>query len=150
MKLKTESKEIETAAGQMKLIILRPADQDAPLPGILRIHGGGYVTGMAAMVHYSCGMFLAHEFGAVVVSPEYRLATAAPYPAALDDCYAALCWMNSHADELNIDRTKIVVGGESAGGGLAAAVCGFHLDRLHTYPYSICALFRSLITVRVP
>ena len=54
---------------------------------------------------------LAERYGAVVVSPEYRLAGEAPYPAALEDCYAALVWMYEHADELGIDQTKIVVGG---------------------------------------
>ena len=113
----------------MKLIILKPAEQNDPLPGILWIHGGGYVTGMAAMVHYSCGMYLAQKYGAVVISPEYRLAGEAPYPAALDDCYAALCWMYSHAGESNILQDRIVVGGESAGGGLAAAVCLYARDQ---------------------
>ena len=129
MKLQTESKEIETSTGQMKLIILRPAEQNGLVPGILWIHGGGYVTGKAAMVHYSCGMYLAQKYGAVVVSPEYRLATEAPYPAALEDCYAALCWMNSHSVELGICQDRIIVGGESAGGGLAAAVCLYARDQ---------------------
>ena len=129
MILKTESREIETTAGQMKLIILRPVEQNIPLPGILWIHGGGYVTGMAAMVHCSCGMYLAQKYGAVVISPEYRLAGEAPYPAALEDCYAALRWMVSHLKELNIRPDRIVVGGESAGGGLAAAVCLYARDQ---------------------
>ena len=129
MILKTESGEIETAGGQMKLVILRPAGQNGQLPGILWIHGGGYVTGKAAMVHYSCGMYLAQKYGAVVVSPEYRLATEATYPAALEDCYAALCWMNSHSVELGIRQDRIIVGGESAGGGLAAAVCLYARDQ---------------------
>ena len=57
------------------------------------------------------------------MSPEYRLALQVPYPAALEDCYAALLYMHLHADELGIDRNRIVVGGESAGGGLAVATC---------------------------
>ena len=110
---------------KMKLIILRYGKG----PGILWIHGGGYVTGMAAMIYYSRGKMLAKKYGGVVVSPEYRLAKKAPYPAALEDCYAALKYMYDHADELGIDRSRIIVGGESAGGGLAAALCQYARDQ---------------------
>lgn len=63
--------------------------------------GGGYVTGMAGMVHFSRGEELAKRFGAVVLSPEYRLAGRARYPAALEDCYAALKYMSAHALEMD-------------------------------------------------
>ena len=109
----------------MKLIILTYGKG----PGILWIHGGGYVMGMAAMVYYSKGRMLAGHYGGVIVSPEYRLATKAPYPAALEDCYAALKYMYDHADELGVDRNRIIVGGESAGGGLAAAICLYARDK---------------------
>ena len=128
--MKRELLRIDTPSGKLKLIVLRPDGQpeeqtagQEQMPGILWIHGGGYAVGMAAMVYKSCGRLLAEEFGAVVVSPEYRLASQAPYPAALEDCYAALLYMHLHADELGIDRKRIVVGGESAGGGLAVATC---------------------------
>ncbi len=107
----------------MACLVLRPEAAAAPVPGILWIHGGGYVLGMAGMVRMSCGKLLAKKFGAVVLSPEYRLAGKAPYPAALDDCCAALEYLWDHAEALGIDRDRIIVGGESAGGGLAAAVC---------------------------
>lgn len=116
---------IETSDGRMKLIILTYGRG----PGILWIHGGGYVLGMASMVTYSMGRMLASKYGGVVVSPEYRLAKKAPYPAALEDCYAALKYMYDHSDELGIDRNRIIVGGESAGGGLAAAVCQYARDK---------------------
>ena len=115
--------------GRQRLIILHPAGQSGPLPGILWIHGGGYMTGMAAMVYASCGRMLARKYGAVVVSPGYRLAWKKPYPAALDDCYAALEYMAGHAEELGIRKDQLIVGGESAGGGLAAAVCLAARDR---------------------
>lgn len=121
---------IDGPGGKRKLIILRyPSRQTGRLPGILWIHGGGYVLGAAAMVYYSMGRMLARQYGGVVISPEYRLAKQAPYPAALEDCYAALKYLYDHADELGIDRSRIIVGGESAGGGLAAAVCMFARDR---------------------
>ena len=109
----------------MKLIILKYGKG----PGILWIHGGGYVMGMAAMVHASMGKLLARKYGGVVVSPEYRRARRAPYPAALKDCYAALKYMAAHAEELGFERERLVVGGESAGGGLAAALCQYARDK---------------------
>ena len=139
---------IETGGGEMKMKVLEPKEADGPVPGILWIHGGGYITGGNYMVLVSCGKMLAERYGAVVVSPEYRLAREAPYPAALEDCYAALVWMYEHADELGIDRTRIVVGGESAGGGLTAAVCLYARDKgkvpialqLPLYPMLDCEL----------
>ncbi len=128
MKLKTEIRHIPIESGSMKVILLRPADAAVSVPGILWIHGGGYVLGMASMVHFSQGKMLAQKYGAVVISPEYRLAKKASYPAALNDCYAALRYLYDNADELGIDRNRIVVGGESAGGGLAAAVCLYARD----------------------
>jgi acetyl esterase/lipase len=117
--------EIDRPDGKMKLIIL----QYGRGPGILWIHGGGYYLGMAEMVYVSKGRMLAKYYGGTVVSPEYRLAGQAPYPAALEDCYRALKYMYDHAEELGFDRNRIIVGGESAGGGLAAAVCMYARDR---------------------
>ena len=116
---------IHSPGGKLKLIILTYGKGH----GILWIHGGGYVLGMASMVYYSMGKMLAKKYGGVVVSPEYRLAKKAPYPAALEDCYAALKYMYDHADELGIDKDCIIVGGESAGGGLCAALCMLARDR---------------------
>ena len=129
MRLKREIRRVKGPACPEKLIILRPAKQDGPLPGILWIHGGGYMTGMASMVYASCGRMLARKYGAVVVSPGYRLAWRKPYPAALEDCYSALEYMAEHAEELGIRPDQLIVGGESAGGGLAAAVCLYARDR---------------------
>ena len=116
---------IDTPGGKMKLIILRHGEG----PGILWIHGGGYVTGMSEMVYVSMGRMLAKHYGGTVVSPEYRLAKKAPYPAALEDCYATLKYMYDNAEELGFDKNRIIVGGESAGGGLAAAVCRYARDK---------------------
>ena len=120
---------IDTGAGRMKARILRPKEADGPVPGILWIHGGGYMLGGSYMLDMSCGKLLAKEYGAVVVCPDYRLAGKAPFPAALEDCYAALEWMYENADELGIDRKRIIVGGESAGGGLTVAVCLYNRDK---------------------
>lgn len=98
---------------------------DAPThagrPGVVWIHGGGYIGGTPAQDHALCAR-IARETGGVVVSVDYRLAPAHRFPAALDDCATALAWLRAHAEELGVDRTRIAVGGASAGGGLAACL----------------------------
>ena len=126
---KTLSSRIKTEGGTMRMRVLQPKKAEGPVPGILWIHGGGYMLGGSYMVDMSCGKMLAEKYGAVVVCPNYRLAGKAPYPAALEDCYAALEWMYANADELGIDKTRIFVGGESAGGGLTVAVCLWARDK---------------------
>ena len=123
---------IPSPGGTMKLLILQPTHRPKPLhetPGILWIHGGGYAVGMASMVYMSRAIDLVKKYGAVVVTPEYRLAGEAPYPAALEDCYAALKYLKEHANELGCDSKRIMVGGESAGGGLTAALCMYSRDK---------------------
>ena len=129
MKLSSEKRMIAGPGGAMRLVILRPAEMIGRVPGILWIHGGGYTMGTADMVIVSRGADAARRYGAVVVSPEYRLAGQAPYPAALEDCYAALLWLKEHAEELGVRDDQLMVGGESAGGGLTAAVCMAARDR---------------------
>lgn len=116
---------ITISAGRRRIpaLVLSPKTAPVRATGVLWIHGGGYVLGMKEMVHMSRAVDLVKRFGAVVMSPGYRLAFAAPFPAALDDCYEALLYMKSHAAELGIRDDQIMVGSESAGGGLCAAVC---------------------------
>ena len=120
-----KSVKIKIACGdnRIPLLVLSPESGAKDAPGVLWLHGGGYISGMKEMVYMSRAVDLVKGFGAVVVSPGYRLAISKPYPAALDDCYAALLWMKAHARELNIRSDQLMVGGESAGGGLCAAVC---------------------------
>lgn len=116
----------------LKLLILRPITNRKPkehTPGLLWIHGGGYAVGMAGMVYMSRALDLVKSHGAVVVTPEYRLAGKAPYPAALEDCYTALKYLRDHAEELGCNRDQLMVGGESAGGGLTAALCMYARDK---------------------
>ena len=123
---------INSTGGKIDLLILRPitnAKPKAKTPGILWIHGGGYVTGMAGMIYMSRAIHLVKKYGAVVVTPEYRLSKEAPYPAALEDCYAALTYLKEHADELGVNDSQLMVGGESAGGGLTAALCMYARDK---------------------
>ncbi|MFD6672876.1 alpha/beta hydrolase [Rhodococcus zopfii] len=88
---------------------------------VLEIHGGGFVLGSAAQSD-GLNTVIARRTGAVVVSVDYRLAPEHPYPAAVDDCYAALSWIASSAAHLDIDPDRIVLVGDSAGAGLAASV----------------------------
>jgi len=123
---------IKSAGRPLKLLILQPTDRTQPkerTPGILWIHGGGYATGMAEMVYMSRALNLVKRYGAVVIAPEYRLSSCAPYPAALEDCYAALRYLKDHAHELGVNDARLMVGGESAGGGLTAALCMYARDK---------------------
>ena len=92
--------------------------------GVLWLHGGGYIAGMKEMVHMSRAVDLVKRFGAVVLSPrDTGSRCAPPYPAALDDCYASLLYLKANAASLGVRADQLMVGGESAGGGLCAAVC---------------------------
>lgn len=115
--------------GGIPAIVVRPREAVHNAPGILWIHGGGYILGMKEMVYMSRALDLVKEFSAVVVSPDYRLALHAPYPAALQDCYRTLLYMKRRASKLGINPNQIMVGGESAGGGLCAALCMLARDR---------------------
>ena len=118
---------IQTPAGRVRLMVFRPKNAK-PTVGLLWIHGGGYATGMAEMAYFTRPLALVKRYGAVVVSVDYRLSVKAPYPAALEDCYEALKWTAEHAQELGFEAQNLFVGGESAGGGLTAALCMYARD----------------------
>lgn len=100
---------------------------------LLWIHGGGYVIGKPEQSDAVCGRF-AKELGILVIAVDYRLAPEHPFPAPLEDCYAALSWMHAHAGELRINPDRLVIGGDSAGGGLAAALAQLTRDRKQIKP----------------
>ncbi|MBG0855773.1 alpha/beta hydrolase [Streptomyces spinoverrucosus] len=108
--------------------VYTPSGQDGPRPGVLYIHGGGFVFGAPKTFDASTTR-MAAEAGVVVVSVDYRLAPENPYPAGLDDCYAALLWVAKSATELGIAPDRLAVYGESAGAGLAAALTLLTRDR---------------------
>jgi acetyl esterase/lipase len=108
------------AVGAASVRIYRPAELRSD-GAVLWIHGGGFVIGTAKMDDARCSRY-ALEFGAVVVSVDYRLSPEHPFPAPLDDCFAAWTWLQEHADGVGVDPQRVVVGGESAGGGLAATL----------------------------
>lgn len=104
----------------VQVTITRPRKHSENMPAIFWIHGGGLVSGNRFMEAGSTDRWV-EMHGAVVVSVEYRLAPEHPAPAAIDDCFAAWKWMINYAEMLKVDKTQVVIGGNSAGGGLAAA-----------------------------
>lgn len=111
----------------IQVLVVRPVGLTAPAPGAYTIHGGGMVVGdfhgvAAELVELA-------EMGVIGVSPEYRLAPEHPHPAPAEDCYAGLVWTAAHAADLGIDPGRLLVGGSSAGGGLAAAMALMARDR---------------------
>ena len=105
--------------GELPIRIYDPATR-AQAPAIAYFHGGGWVVGDLDTHDASCRK-LAAETGAVVLSVDYRLAPEHPFPAALEDCYAALDWLAANAESIGADPDRLVVAGDSAGGNLAAA-----------------------------
>jgi acetyl esterase/lipase len=108
--------------------VYEPPLRAEPAPCLVYFHGGGFIAGDLDTEDVRC-VRLARDAGCVVVSVDYRLAPQHPFPAALDDCYAALLWTSGMDEQLNIDRTRLGVGGPSAGGALAAAVALMARDR---------------------
>ncbi|NYD35098.1 alpha/beta hydrolase [Actinomycetospora corticicola] len=105
--------------GPVRVLLARPpVPTTGAAPGVLVLHGGGFVMGSADM-SATLAAGLADALGAVVAVPDYRLAPEHPYPAALDDCAAALDWLAARPD---VDPARVALHGMSAGGGLAAAL----------------------------
>jgi len=115
-------------APAIALSIFLPQDAPRPLPCIYHMHGGGYIAGASAdlePLHYP----LARELGTAIISVDYRLAPETIFPGAIEDCYAGLRWVFEHCGELNLDPKRIGLMGQSAGGGLAAALALLVRDR---------------------
>jgi acetyl esterase len=106
----------------------RPRATSGPLPTVVFFHGGAFIIGDPETEESRCLRYSA-EAGCLVVSVDYRLAPEHPFPAAVDDCYAALEWTVAEAAGLDADPDRLAVGGSSAGGGLAAAVAQMTRDR---------------------
>ncbi|MFC4562209.1 alpha/beta hydrolase [Nocardiopsis mangrovi] len=110
----------DSTADGVAVRVYRP-ETGASGAGLLWIHGGGLVIGHPSQDDRFCSS-TARDLGMVVVSVDYRLAPEAPFPAALDDCAAAWEWFRRSAADLGVDPARIVVGGQSAGGGIAACL----------------------------
>lgn len=114
-------------AGKLPARAYIPAG-DKPLPALVYFHGGGWVIGNVEVVDKPCRA-LANAAGCVVVSVEYRLSPETKFPGPVEDCYAATHWVADNAAELGADPGRVGVGGDSAGGNLAAAVSLMARDR---------------------
>jgi acetyl esterase/lipase len=115
-------------APELAVRVYTPVAAAAERPGVLYIHGGGFCLGSVEFEHAGA-LSTAHATGATVVSVEYRLAPEHPFPAGLEDCYAALRWLASDASALGVDPERIAVMGQSAGGGLSAGLALLARDR---------------------
>jgi len=111
---------VDTAdGGQITVSVLEQAGRTGTGPGLYYIHGGGMVSGDRWLgTEMLIDWIIEHQL--VVVTVDYRLAPEHPDPTPVDDCFAGLSWMASHADELGVDPQRLIVMGGSAGGGLAA------------------------------
>jgi acetyl esterase len=128
-----ENRKIPGPGGLIPIRIYTPdgaPDVKGPRPGLVYFHGGGWVV-CDLDTHDVICRALARRSGAVVVSVDYRLAPEHRFPAAVVDCYAATKWVAEHAAELGIDPDRLAVGGDSAGGNLAAVVSLQSRDQGH-------------------
>jgi acetyl esterase len=142
---KVEDRKISGPAGQIPLRIYSSAGS-GPFGGLVYFHGGGWVIGNIETHDATCRQLTAGA-GCVTISVDYRLAPEHKFPAGPEDCYAATKWVADNARSLNIDPNRIAVGGDSAGGNLAAAVALMARERgtpklafqLLIYPATDCA-----------
>ena len=118
----------------VKCLLYRPNQKASTYPAYLHIHGGGYISGSAEASDVR-NIEIARKLGAIVLSVDYRLSPECTIPGPLYDCYAGLAWLTKNSDDLKVDKQRIAIGGESAGGGLAAglAILARDLDE-----YQIC------------
>ncbi|AXG80861.1 alpha/beta hydrolase [Streptomyces paludis] len=126
-----EELSVPGAAGgpDVTLVYARPAAATGPLPVLYYLHGGGMIMGNARSVLPRILRDWSAPLNLAVLSVEYRLAPETRYPGPLEDCHTGLVWTAAHADGLGIDSERVVVGGKSAGGGLAAALTLLNRDR---------------------
>ncbi|HVN89149.1 MAG TPA: alpha/beta hydrolase [Candidatus Binataceae bacterium] len=118
---------------EVRVRVYKPNDQTSTMPALLWIHGGGYVMGDIDMDDRLM-MQTVKRVGCVVASVDYRLAPENPFPAPVEDCYAALKWLFAHAKELGVDSSRIAIGGASGGGGLCAGLALMTRDRGEVKP----------------
>lgn len=114
--------------GAIPVRIYTPASHSGLLPVLVYFHGGGWVLGTLDTHDNVCRQ-LANQTPCVVVAVDYRLAPEHKFPAAVEDADAAVVWVAEHADEIGADATRVAVGGDSAGGNLAAVVAQIARDR---------------------
>lgn len=123
--------QIDTTAGESAQIVMRVYKADTtptPAPVLYNMHGGGMCMADVSASDGVCIM-VARELECVVASIDYRLAPEHPHPTPIEDCYAGLQWLARHGEELGMDLSRLAVGGDSAGAGLAASLALLARDR---------------------
>ena len=125
--------------GEIELLVFTPKGIEKPAPCLIYIHGGGFVF-EGAWSHYLHAFAYAKRAECIVAYVRYRLAPEYPFPYPQEDCAAALGWVYEHAEELGVDRNRIGIGGDSAGGTLSVTSCMMARDRGKPVP-----LFQMLI-----
>lgn len=116
-------------AQNLPLIVCKPTATPGPHPVIYNIHGGGMVSGNNRTAELLGELNRAEVLQMAVVSPNYRLAPEHPDPAPVEDCYAALVWLHKNSQSYGLDPRKIIISGNSAGGGLAAGTALLARDK---------------------
>jgi acetyl esterase/lipase len=115
-------------APDVRILTYFPKNASTPVPALFWIHGGGYVLGNADLADLQLKTVVS-TLGCAAVAVDYRLAPETPHPGPVEDCYAALKWLYTNATNLGVDTNRIAIGGDSAGGGLAAGLGLLTRDR---------------------
>ena len=113
---------VPAGVGDVKILLVKPPGTQAPLPVVLYMHGGGWILG-SALSHGRLARDLATAADAAVIFIEYALAPEARYPVQIEQCYAVARWASQQGESHGLDRTRIAVAGDSAGGNMATVLC---------------------------
>jgi acetyl esterase len=127
-RIATHDRAVPAPHGSVMVRVYRPSDAARSAPGIVYMHGGGFMLGDLDSSD-TTAWGLADGTGAVVVSVDYRLTPEHPFPAAFDDCWAVLVWLAGHGAAIGVDPARLAVAGDSAGGTMAAALALAARDR---------------------
>jgi acetyl esterase len=141
---RTENLVMPGPGGKIHLRVYSPVAGGDGVPGLVFYHGGGFAFGSLDIYDGICRM-LAGGTGAKVFAVDYRLAPEHPFPAGVEDAYAALVWIEENAARLGIDANRLAVGGDSAGGNFTAVVC--QRAKREGGPKAVCQLMFSPMTV---
>lgn len=131
----------------LTVYVISPKAIKESCPCFINFHGGGFVF-EGAFHHYRLAMHYAKETGCKVIYVKYRLAPKWKFPVPMEDCYAVLRWAYENADYLGIDKDNIAVGGDSAGGTIAAAVCLMNRERYGGIPIRFQLLLYPFLDMR--
>ncbi|ANE05069.1 alpha/beta hydrolase [Corynebacterium crudilactis] len=140
-----EDHTIDGPNGPIEVTVLKPAEFKGNSPLYIAIHSGGMVLGdrWTGLGSYDEFAWI-NEHNMIVVTPEYRLAPDNPAPAGVEDCYATLVWAASQAEAWGLNKDRIMVGGASGGGGLAAGVALMARDRGEVQLFAQCLIYPML------